>query len=65
MNLWDDFHVAPEGDMILDRFGRFLRFRIVPGGILIRPVADPDVVVAHHTHPGTGSVGIAWSKKSS
>jgi hypothetical protein len=58
-NLWEDFHATPEGDMIFDR-SRFFRLGIEPGGILIGPVADPDV--ARNALPGTGGVGVAWSK---
>jgi hypothetical protein len=48
--------------MILDRFGRLFRLRIVPGGILIGPVADLEVVVARDALPRTRGVRVAWSK---
>ena len=57
-----NFHAAPEGDMIFDRFSRLFRLGVVPGGILIGPIADPDVVITCDALPRTGGMVIAWRK---
>ena len=56
--LFGDFDAAPEGDMIFDRFSCFFRLGVVPGGILIGSIADPDVIIACNALPGTGCVGV-------
>ena len=62
--LFGDFHAAPKSNMIFDRFGRFLRLGVVPGGVLIGSVADPDMVVTRDALPRTGGVGVLGEKYS-
>ena len=57
-----NFHAAPESDMIFDRFGRFFRLGVVPGGILIGSITDPNMIVARDALPRTCGVGLAWSQ---
>src|SRR5262245_22619534 len=57
--LGDNLYAAPEGNMIFDRFSRLFGRGVVPGGILIGSIADPDVVVACDALPRTGGVGLA------
>src|SRR4029453_13984597 len=60
--LLGDFHAAPEGDMIFDRFHRFFRLRVIPSRILIGSITDPNMVVACDALPRTCAVSVAWSQ---
>jgi hypothetical protein len=55
--LLGDFHAAPEGDMIFDRFRRFFRLGVIPSRILIGSITDPNMVVACDALPRTGGMG--------
>src|SRR6266508_851132 len=61
--LFVHLHAAPKSDVIFDLLSRILRLRIVPSGILIRFLADLDVIVTRKSLPRTGAVRIARLEK--
>src|SRR6266508_4629990 len=55
-------HAAPKGDVIFNLLSSLLRFRVIPGSILIHFFVDLNVIVAGKPFPGASALFFARAK---
>jgi hypothetical protein len=64
MRLLAHVDTAPEGNVILDPLSGLFWLRIIPCGIRVGPITDPQVAIAGDALPMTGRVRVAGEKYS-